>query len=836
MVKEDFADEQAYFRQKDRLHNRRLHGRGVVCGLRLSEHPNPACQDRLVRLEPGTAIDCCGNDILVAEPDWIDLHNFDEILALADEEDPQDHVLQFRICYRECPTEEIPVLYNACGCDDSQCAPNRILESYRIEVVIDPPEQELPFSSPSLDWNGTLSLAHALAIGVHEESGRLYVISADDPATLYQVSADNLAVETAVSLAAPALALAVSSNGERLYLATKASAADPVRLSVLDVSGAITIVDPAIRETDLTASEGETQMALAALPDGRLAALQGDAGIVQLWPPELDETVFAAISADQGAPRHSLRVLADGRILAAGAGMVIEHFDPAAADLDPQTMAINGAPPAAQSDALLAVESTGPLRLLALNRGTERVMLLEPTADLASAQVAHTLASPGSPTHGTVSPGGAWAYIILDTGGARELRALNLVAFAQGLPTLFGSPVALDASALVPIISDGGSRAFIPYPGDLNLADSGGVAVITITEGDCAALLLDPVECCDCDTPDCLVLATVEGYRFGRHLLDMPPTDPDPVADAAAQIARINNRLGRVTLPSTQRLAQAITCLMRNRDGGDGMQGPPGPAGPPGANGANGQSGPPGPQGNPGPQGPPGSGLNPDLTHVCAINRALGALFEPVPFRQDPSIRIAFSRRVLRQDLNPMSIRIQILDPGPAFSTWRDLNMVQDLHIHRVNFDPECQTDDFEISPDPLVNGVVIEPDDSVFDFIPGLFRIIVHGDFIRDETANRLSIDANHVAPWLNTTETGNMTPGGTFLSWFRVAPLLNNASVDDVITAGIPDNIAGQLVNFLANNTVARWDDLVAPDLATPTTVARLRAVFALRDGEVL
>src|SRR5262249_51255798 len=94
--------------------------------------------DRYVVLAPGSAVDCCGDDILVAAEDTIDLQAFPAVKALFDHPDKDDHVLQISICYRECPTEDIPVLYDDCGCDDSQCAPNRILESYVIDVPADP--------------------------------------------------------------------------------------------------------------------------------------------------------------------------------------------------------------------------------------------------------------------------------------------------------------------------------------------------------------------------------------------------------------------------------------------------------------------------------------------------------------------------------------------------------------------------------------------------------------------------------------------------------------------------------------------------------------------------
>ena len=150
MVERDFTDEQRYFLERLRLHNQRLHGEGVACGLQIRQHENPACQDRYVVLEPGSAIDCCGHDILVVDKDTIDLRCFQAVQALYDKPDQKDHVLQFAICYRECPTEEIPVLYDECGCDDSQCAPNRILESYTIDVKVDPPPDVEDFETPRL--------------------------------------------------------------------------------------------------------------------------------------------------------------------------------------------------------------------------------------------------------------------------------------------------------------------------------------------------------------------------------------------------------------------------------------------------------------------------------------------------------------------------------------------------------------------------------------------------------------------------------------------------------------------------------------------------------------
>ena len=48
-----------------RRHNLHLHGSGVVCGLKVVQHDKEQCRDRFVCVEPGTAIDCCGHEIVL---------------------------------------------------------------------------------------------------------------------------------------------------------------------------------------------------------------------------------------------------------------------------------------------------------------------------------------------------------------------------------------------------------------------------------------------------------------------------------------------------------------------------------------------------------------------------------------------------------------------------------------------------------------------------------------------------------------------------------------------------------------------------------------------------
>ena len=93
LTAEDLELEQNYFREKLKLHNRALHGFGVVSGLDVSERGG-----KLI-VKPGLAIDCEGNEILLA--------------ALRVEPLPEPNSgmsVYLTIHYRELPTNQIPHL------------------------------------------------------------------------------------------------------------------------------------------------------------------------------------------------------------------------------------------------------------------------------------------------------------------------------------------------------------------------------------------------------------------------------------------------------------------------------------------------------------------------------------------------------------------------------------------------------------------------------------------------------------------------------------------------------------------------------------------------------
>jgi hypothetical protein len=71
LTEEDLQLLDAYTVAKNRLHNRHFWGDGVVCGLEVKRHP---CDKGSVIVSPGYALDCCGNDIVVACPQELDVN------------------------------------------------------------------------------------------------------------------------------------------------------------------------------------------------------------------------------------------------------------------------------------------------------------------------------------------------------------------------------------------------------------------------------------------------------------------------------------------------------------------------------------------------------------------------------------------------------------------------------------------------------------------------------------------------------------------------------------------------------------------------------------------
>jgi hypothetical protein len=150
MTERDFAGEQEYFQNRRRLHNRLLHGWGIVCGLRVLEHPssdNFECREKWVVVKAGVAFDCCGREIFLTDDTPIEVP-LDQ-LSWPQKSPPQEpsgdekcsdgegeillepgpnNGLLLCLSYQEELIEPVPALYSEGSCDPAHHEANRVRE------------------------------------------------------------------------------------------------------------------------------------------------------------------------------------------------------------------------------------------------------------------------------------------------------------------------------------------------------------------------------------------------------------------------------------------------------------------------------------------------------------------------------------------------------------------------------------------------------------------------------------------------------------------------------------------------------------------------------------
>jgi len=107
LTEEDLELLNRYVVEKNRLHNRHFWGDGVVCGLAVTDNP---CQPREVTVEPGYALDCCGNDIVVPCPHTLDIRAMIAELRLKIGRDCTDPCAEPRPAPAPLPTPPAPTV------------------------------------------------------------------------------------------------------------------------------------------------------------------------------------------------------------------------------------------------------------------------------------------------------------------------------------------------------------------------------------------------------------------------------------------------------------------------------------------------------------------------------------------------------------------------------------------------------------------------------------------------------------------------------------------------------------------------------------------------------
>jgi hypothetical protein len=348
-----------------------------------------------------------------------------------------------------------------------------------------------------------------------------------------------------------------------------------------------------IHTLTIGSSAGSNVELVVAPVTGQLLALVANSGRLLQWKTDINAPGSPAAPDDLAlAPNlRSLTASSDGtRVWAVDtAGHQIRT-----ATLAPATVGTPIAVPPGTLDlfAMAVVRTTAPDALVVISKADGKLRLFTPGSttirDIGLTHEPHAV---------VVSPDGHAAFVVERDATKSYIQVVNLFRLGQGTSSEPSTPFEIGRAGERGIITASGARLYQPHTGDTAVAGDGAVAILELSSARCGDLLSG--DCPQCDEPDCLILATIENYNAGDRFEAQSDPAADPVADTAAKVVRIDNQTGRVLLPSTQALAQALQCVIEH--GGSGVQGPQGPQGPGGANGAD------------------GLGLNPNLPKIIDI-------------------------------------------------------------------------------------------------------------------------------------------------------------------------------------------------------------------------
>ncbi len=798
LVERDFTDEQRYFLGKVRRHNQQLHGWGVVCGLKVKPHPNPACQDRYLLIEPGTAIDCCGREIVVPREEYFDfkaqfLANWQVQNGPSSEPDQNKHKIQICVSYKECAAEDVPALFDDCSQNGGSCRPNRIVDGYFFDVLIDPAAKTADPTGLQISWDCTVNIANAVRVAKSDATHMLYVLANETAgAVLYAVDTTNNGITGSQSFPNnTGLDVAVSPAGDFVYVALqgpKPAPAQPLpdpQIQVLSADFSQTISTLAVKN----GSGATVRLAVAPAPDGRLFAVNPAAGAL-IWATDVtaSATPAAPTSITVGTGPVDVAIASSGKYayVANGGSNNASAITLATLAVTVIPVGSGSAVPSAIAAATTSIGDT--VAVLDSTNATVYLIGMRPDPSTVVALGDPVTGFAHAPVGLRLSPAARWVYVIEQDATdkkayvqaidehAVELKLAQTIEAAISIGIQPTGGMALGAS---------GGPLYVAYSGD-GKAIPGAVAVLDVTQDGCRDLLQKALDACpDCSDGNCMVLATISNYVYG-----------DPVTGVA-----IDNLTDRHLLVSTELLTEAVLCLL-DQGGGSGLtgaQGPPGPAGLAGTPGLPGTAGLPGTPGAPGASitevvanfvscDVPGAAslsgtapnltlnltipgtCNPDLVKINHTSWDLGQTVSPFP----PTLIIGFSGDVRSGDLNfnTVSVLIGLYEAGGLLISWDEIRQgyaeVQPGNLSGSVFTP-LPGGSAPADPANAVRILLTKAADVLRQTqnTAGEARVVVKGDFIRDAKHGQ-GVDADHLPPWLPSRPTGDGIEGGTFESWF--------------------------------------------------------------------
>jgi hypothetical protein len=148
----DLTQDQRYFREKHRRHNRMLHGWGIVCGACVV----PGLGVQTITVTQGYVLGPQGDEIVIDRDVPLDLSKQNLTGALTDpcaavdpwctdvRIDRTNRSAWLVVRYAECDTRPVQVNTCGCGCDDTGCENSRTRDSFELRLLDDLPGGERP--------------------------------------------------------------------------------------------------------------------------------------------------------------------------------------------------------------------------------------------------------------------------------------------------------------------------------------------------------------------------------------------------------------------------------------------------------------------------------------------------------------------------------------------------------------------------------------------------------------------------------------------------------------------------------------------------------------------
>ena len=168
LTDKELTSEQSYTLLKNRLHNRYLHGWGVVCGCTVE--PITSGSGWQVRVCPGYAVGPQGDEILVNDCIDVDLSTGAKNAPCAVRwpcppvgETPPSRdgstIVYVAVRYAECYSRPVKVHPAGCGCDETGCEYSRVRDSFEIKVLTKLPQSHIDARDDDNAWCVTVQQA-----------------------------------------------------------------------------------------------------------------------------------------------------------------------------------------------------------------------------------------------------------------------------------------------------------------------------------------------------------------------------------------------------------------------------------------------------------------------------------------------------------------------------------------------------------------------------------------------------------------------------------------------------------------------------------------------------